>query len=131
MKMVKSIWAVVAGFLTVVVLSVATDAVLEGIGFFPPATQPEAYESWMLFLALVYRTVFTVFGGFVAAKLAPSKPMNHVIVLAVIGTIAGIGGVVAGWNLSENWYPIALAVLAFPSVYYGGKLGVKKKSFKK
>lgn len=125
MKILKSIGAVVAGFLTVVFLSVGTDAVLERTGFFPPTTEPEAYTQWMLFVALVYRTVFTVLGGFVTAKLAPSKPMKHVMVLAVLGTVAGIGGVFAGWQYGNHWYPIALAVSAFPAIWYGGKLATK------
>jgi len=125
MKALKSIGAVVAGFLTVVVFSIGTDAVLEGIGFFPPATKPEAYASWMLFIALVYRTIFTVFGGFVTAKLSPSNPKKHVIALAIFGTLGGIAGVFAGWSYGNQWYPIALALLAFPSVWYGGKLATK------
>ena len=127
MKILKSIGAVVAGFLTVVILSIVTDMILEGIGFLPPATKPEAYASWMLFVALLYRTVYTVGGGYVTAKLAPANPMKHVVVLAVLGTLGGIMGVVAGWNLGNHWYPIALAVLAFPSVWYGGKLAIQKK----
>lgn len=126
MKVLKSVGAVVAGFLTVVVLSIATDAILEAVGFFPPATKPEEYASWMLLIALIYRTVFTVLGGFVTAKLAPFNPKKHVIVLAVLGTIGGIAGVINGWSYGNHWYPIALAVLAFPSVWYGGKLATNK-----
>ena len=122
----KSIFAVFAGFVTVALLSVVTDFMVEGLGIFPPATQPEAYESWMLFVALVYRSAFAVLGGYVTALLAPANPMKHVKILAIIGTIGGIAGVFVGWNLSEHWYPIALAVTAYPLVWYGGTLRVKK-----
>jgi hypothetical protein len=50
--------------------------------------------------------------------------MRHVIILAVIGTLGGITGVMATWdlNLGPRWYPIALAVTAFPAVWLGGWL---------
>ncbi len=120
-NILRSIGSVIAGFLIVVVLSTVTDLILEKLGIFPPATGG-LFITWMLGLALVYRTVYTILGGYVTAKLAPTNPKKHVLILGIIGTIAGIGGVVAGWNLSAHWYPIALAILAFPSVWLGGTL---------
>ncbi len=121
MNTLKSIGSVIAGFLVVVVLSIVTDIILEGAGIFPPAAEG-LFVTWMLALALFYRTVYTITGGYVTAKLAPSNPKKHVMILGIIGTVAGILGIVAGWNLSSHWYPIALAVLAYPSVWLGGKM---------
>jgi hypothetical protein len=126
--MLKSIWAVVAGFLTVVVFSMGTDKVLEATGIFPPPSDMGLFVPWMLAFALVYRTIYTVLGGYVTAWLAPQNPMKHVWVLAILGQLGGIMGVVAGWNLSAHWYPIALAVLAIPSVWLGGYLRTRKSS---
>lgn len=123
--MLKSIGAVVAGFLTAVVLSMSTDKALEAIGIFPPPTEG-LFITWMLALALFYRTVYTVLGGYVTAVLSPQSPMKHVWILAIIGQLGGIMGVIAGWNLSQHWYPIAIAVLAIPSVWLGGWLRTKK-----
>lgn len=121
MKTIKSIGAVLAGFLTVVILSIATDAVLESTGVFPPPTGG-LFVTWMLILAFVYRSLFTFLGGYVTASLAPNRPMRHVAVLGVLGTIGGIAGVIFGWNLSDHWYPILLAVTAFPFVWIGGRM---------
>ena len=118
----KSIGAILAGFFAAVVLAVATDAALEGIGFYPPATKPEAYTSWMFFVSLVDRNVYTLIGGFVIGKLAPREPMKHVAVLAIVATLLGIGGIFASWNTLPHWYVLAQAVLAFPTVWFGGKL---------
>lgn len=120
----KSIWAVFAGFLVVVILSVGTDAILESAGIFPPPEQG-LFVTWMLILAFVYRSIYTIAGGYVTAKLAPSNPKKHVTILGIIGTIAGLIGVIVGWNLSSHWYPIALAVTAYPLVWWGGKLRTK------
>lgn len=124
-NILRSIGSVIAGFLTVVIFSIGTDTILEKIGFFPSIGEG-VLSSPMLLLALFYRTVYTLAGGYVTALLAPRVPMKHVAVLGVLGTIGGIAGVVAGWNLSAHWYPIALALLAFPSVWIGGALRVRK-----
>src|SRR5436190_15295191 len=97
--MLKSIWSVVAGFLVVVILSILTDAILEKLGIFPHVSNG-LFVTWMLALAFVYRSIFTVLGGYVTAKLAPRNTMKHVAVLGVLGVIGGIIGVIAGWNLS-------------------------------
>lgn len=120
----KSIGAVLAGFVLVVVLSIVTDMILEAAGIFPSPTEG-LFITWMLVLALFYRTVYTVLAGYVTAALALTNPKRHVMILGIIGTLAGVGGVVAGWTLSQHWYPIALAVLAYPSVWLGGKLKIK------
>jgi hypothetical protein len=123
---IKSILAVFAGFVVVAVLSTATDYVLEAIGIFPQINTGYALEWWMLGIALIYRCAYTVLGGYITAALAPQKPMKHVKILAIIGTIAGFLGIFAGWNLSEHWYPIAIAVTAYPLVWYGGTLRSKR-----
>lgn len=127
-KSLKSIGAVLTGFVTVFILSVVTDLVLEKLGVFPPITEG-LFVTWMLVLALAYRTAYTVLGGYVTATLAPQRALKHVFILASIGTVAAIVGLVATWGkgLGPEWYPIALALLAFPSVWLGGKLNAKSK----
>lgn len=121
MKTLKSIGAVIAGFLTVVILSVGTDAILEKSGIFP-APQNGLFVTWMLVVALAYRCLYTVAGGYVTACLAPDRPLFHARVLAVIGLFGGAAGIVAGWNLSAHWYPIAIFISAYPLTVLGGKL---------
>ena len=125
-NILKSIWAVVAGFLIVVILSTATDKILEVLGVFPPATQG-LFITWMLLLALTYRTAYNVVAGYATAKLAPQNPMKHVWVLAILGLFGGIAGIIVNlqMNLGPNWYPISLALLSIPSVWLGGKLAIK------
>jgi hypothetical protein len=123
----KSIGAVVAGFIVVFILSVATDAVLEKIGVFPPQTNGGLFVPWMLALALAYRIVYTVLGGYVAAKLAPTTPMRHALILGAIGFVAAAIGFVVNADKSQAWYPIALIVTALPCTWLGGKLVAVRK----
>ena len=122
MNTLKSIGAVVAGFITVVILSVGTDKIMEAVGIFPPPSEAGLFVTWMLVVALVYRSVYAVVGGYVTALCAPSNPLKHVKILGVFGIIGGVAGVIVGWDLSAHWYPIALAVTAYPLTYWGGKL---------
>ena len=114
--------AVVVGFLTVAVLSLATDHVLHVLEVYPPWGEP-MWSPWLNLLALTYRTVYTILGGYLTARLAPRAPMRHVAILGVIGLMAGTAGAVASITMADlgpDWYPIALAVLGFPSVWLGG-----------
>lgn len=120
----KSIGALLAGFLAVFVLSVGTDAVLEKLGIFPMRNDP-SYAPWMLMLALLYRSIYTLAGGYIAATLAPDRPMRHAIILGIIGLVFATLGAIANWNktgLSTNWYPILLIIVTLPCVWSGAKI---------
>ncbi len=122
-SLLKSIAAIFIGFFTVAILSIATDTILEKLGIFPPIADG-LFITWMLVLALVYRSVYAVVGGYVTARFAPEDPMKHVWILAGIGMIMSVIGIFVGWDLSQHWYPIMLAVTTIPCVWLGGKLRV-------
>lgn len=132
MKTLKSIGAVLAGIVVLAALATLTDKILESTGVFPSSIDQGSYTTWMLLLALTYRCIYQVLGAYITASLAPANPMKHVTVLGIIGVMLGVLGVIAsvmglvpGFDSSQLWYPIALAVLAYPTVWFGGKLRVK------
>ena len=119
-----SVGAVLAGFALTAGLSLGMDAVMHAAGVFPPwgEPMPDGLYVW----ATVYRIAFTVAGGYVTARLAPRRPMRHVIVLGVVGLVAAAAGAAATWNaglaFGPRWYPLALIATALPSVWAGGIL---------
>jgi hypothetical protein len=120
----KSTAAVLVGFIAVALLSLATDQVLHVLSVYPPWGQP-MFDPRLNLLALSYRIVYTVAGGYITASLAPHAPMRHVLVLGIIGFITGTAGAVAAISMADlgpNWYPIALALTGFPCVWLGGVL---------
>jgi hypothetical protein len=126
-SIVRSTLAVLVGFISVAVLSLATDQLLHVLQVYPPWGEP-MFEPGLNFLALSYRVVYSVMGGWLTARLSPHSPMRHVVVLGIIGLIAGTAGAVAALSLADlgpKWYPIALAVTAFPTVWLGGVLSVR------
>jgi len=122
-RVLASVLAVVAGFLTIAVLSTLTDMAMHVTGVFPPNGEP-MFEPELNALALAYRVAFTILGGYVTARLAPSTPGIHVLVLAGIGLVMGVLGVFVSMNvnLGPIWLPIALVVTAVPCVWLGGWL---------
>jgi hypothetical protein len=120
----RSIFAVITGLLVVIVLSTVTDALLYATGVFPRLGH--AMANPMFVLATAYRAVYSILGSYLAARLAPIRPMSHALALGVIGLIVSITGAVATWNrapsLGPHWYPVVLIVLAMPSAWLGGKL---------
>ena len=120
----RSIGALLAGFLTVLILSLGTDFVLHAVGVFPRLGQPMADA--LLLLATVYRTVYGVAGSYITARLAPDWPMQHALAGGVVGLILSTVGAVVTWNrgpaFGPHWYPLALVATAMPCAWAGGRL---------
>jgi hypothetical protein len=127
-KTLQSIGAVLAGAAAGIVVTLATDAVLHKVGVFPPTGQPAS--DGPLALATLYRTIYGVGGAYLTARLAPSRPMLHVMILGAMGLIASLAGAVATWNKMEiygpHWYPVALVLLALPQSWLGAKIWEKQ-----
>lgn len=122
-RLSRSIAAIAAGFFSVVILSLGTDQVLHVLDVYPPWGQPMR-DPGLNLLALAYRTVYTVFGSYLTARLAPRAPMRHAVTLGGIGLVFAVGGVIAATqaDLGPIWYPVALAVETLPCAWLGGVL---------
>jgi hypothetical protein len=120
----RSIRAVLAGIVACVILSLCTDTLLHVAGVFPALGQPMSDR--LLLLATAYRTVYNIAGSYIAARLAPDRPMAHALWLGVVGLVLCIVGAVVTWNkgpaFGPHWYPVALIVLAIPCAWAGGRL---------
>ena len=120
----RSIGAVFAGLLAVVILSTATDMALHASGVFPPIGQPMSNPLFLL--AAAYRVIYGVIGGYIAARLAPDRPIQHALALGALGVVVSLAGTIATWNagpaFGPRWYPLALVATALPSSWVGGKL---------
>lgn len=119
----RSILAVFLGLLAVFVLSLGSDQILHVLQVYPPWGEPMRETSLNL-LALSYRLVYGVIGGYVTAQFAPRKPMGHALILGGIGTVLSLLGAIGAISadLGPAWYPIALALTALPCAWLGGIL---------
>jgi hypothetical protein len=124
----RTIGAALTGIAVAVIPAIATDALMRRIGVFPASGQP--LSNPLFLLAAGYRTVYSIAGSYLAARLAPSRPMRLAMILGWIGLAANLGGVAAAWNhastLGPEWYPISLTVLALPCAWLGGRLARRR-----
>ena len=127
-SILRSVGAIFAGVVTVIVLSLGTDVILHSTGVYPPWFQPMADALWVL--ALAYRIVYGVLGGYVAARFAPSQPMKHAMIVGFIGLALTIVGVAMHWNkgpeFGPKWFNLALVFTALPCAWAGGKLVIAR-----
>ena len=122
----RSIAAITVAIIANVVLSIGTDQLFHTLGVYPPWGEPMNDTSLNL-LALGYRVVFGIASGYLAARLAPHSPMRHAAVLGAIAVVLSALGVVVALtqDLGPAWYPIALALLAYPCVWIGAALDAR------
>ena len=125
-RLLRSTGAVLLGFISVVVLSLGTDQVLHVLQVYPLWGQP-MFDPGLNLLALSYRIVYTIVGGYITARLAPHSPMRHALALGIVGLAVGAAGAIATipMHLGPSWYPIALALTGLPLTWLGGVLYLK------
>ena len=123
-NILRSVGAVLAGLFFVIIITTATDAIMHATGIFPPWGQPMSDSLFVL--ALAYRIVYGIVGGYITARLAPGKPVQHAVLLGVVGFVLSLAGAAATWNrgpeFGPKWYPLLIMFTALPSVWLGGKL---------
>lgn len=120
--MVRSIAAVVTGFVLIAALSIGTNIVLARVA---PDLYPASgivTSTGALILALAYVAVYAIAGCYVTARMAPSRPMLHALVLGALGLAFNVMGVVATWGQVPAWYAVAGLVLTMPYAWIGGRL---------
>jgi len=131
MSILKSIGAVIAGYLVPAVLTAVTISVL-GI-LFPESYQPEN-AGWVVF-NVSYGCAFAVIGGYVVARLAPSNPFRHALILGILmalfaaltGYMVSVAPPSPEYALQPGWYYPVLAITVLPSILLGAWLFTRKK----
>jgi hypothetical protein len=123
----RSIGAVLAGLLFIFIVTTIVDVVLHATGVFPP--WGKAMSDGLFGVATAYRIVISIAGCYIAARLAPDRPMTHALWLGAIGVVISAIGAAVTWNkgaeFGPHWYPLLLVVVAMPCAWVGGKLFTK------
>ncbi len=118
----KSIGAILAGFIVTFALSYGTDAVMVSFGVIPNGALPVYGSEPAIFLILVYRTIYNVIGAYIVARLAPNHPMRHALVIGALGFFGSVAAAIAAPDLGPAWYAWSIVATALPSAWLGGRL---------
>ena len=120
--MVRSILAIVVGFIFIGVLAFGTEAALH-------SAMPSAFGAngrvdsvpLLLFIQL-YVFVYAVAGCYLAAWIAGRKPMQHALILGVLGLVFNVVGTMKTWDTAPAWYHIVALLLVMPAAWVGGMI---------
>jgi len=119
-ELFKSARAVFAGVLVNFIVAMPIDAVMHDTGVFP--SDAAAMTDGLYAVALSYRFVAALMGGYVTAFMAPSNPRRHARYLAGVGMVLSSTGAYLMWDVGHHWYPLALVVMSMPCSLAGASV---------
>jgi hypothetical protein len=118
----RSIVAVAAGYLSMVILVVLLFLVL---GIIAPTAIPnnETVPSlgWVIFIQF-FNLLAAATGGYLTALIARGSRIRHVQVLAVVVLVLGLAQLWAGMDKLPIWYLILQLAVGLVGVFLGGSL---------
>ena len=116
----RSVGAVLGGLFATFLITTAVDLALHASGVFPP--HGERMADALFVLALAYRIPFNAAGCYIAARLAPARPMRHALALGLVGVALATLGAIVMWELGPAWYSLANIAIALPCAWIGARL---------
>ena len=122
----KSVIAIIVCFMVGALLCIITDILLDKIGYMKAESFKEN-SPWVILVVIIYRFIYNVIGCYVAAAMAPARPMRHAMIIGVIGLVLGTLGSIVMWDKAVAWYNISIILISVPCAYIGGQLYISKK----
>jgi hypothetical protein len=126
MKILRSILAIVAGFVAIAVFALGADAVVRRAlpQFFDPGGRSD--HAGMLVVMIIYSTVFATAGAWLTARLAPGRPLRHALVLGALGLVLAVPVTITHWDTAPVWFHLTTLALTMPAAWVGGMMVERK-----
>jgi hypothetical protein len=121
-RMLRSIGAVLGGFLVFTTLALGASAALEAAVPGAIGAGGRMESTPLLLIVLAYVFVFIVMGAYVTARSVRARPMLHAICAGGLMLAINIVSAAAMWDAAPAWYHAVLLVLVLPAAWYGGRL---------
>ncbi|HEX6371312.1 MAG TPA: hypothetical protein VF006_20505 [Longimicrobium sp.] len=119
----RSILAIVAGFVLAGALNVGTNTVLARVApeMVPPPGTPNT-NTTALFVILAYVALYGILGCYVTARLAPSRPMLHALIVGGLALAMSIPVTISVWNDTPAWFNVYNLLAVMPYAWIGGRI---------
>lgn len=120
--MLRSLFAVIVGFVLWSVLWLGYNALLTSFGILPTDSASPVQTLTPLFLLLAGSILSSLAAGYVTTALVHTPERRHALILGVL--LVGIGILVQAqfWQLMPLWYHVLFLVLLLPTTVLGGML---------
>ena len=128
MIMLRSILAVIAGLVTLIVTGLGGDVALRGLApqWFAESGRVENVPA--LLLMVCYTLIFSVLSGYVAALVAKRQEIKHAFILGLIQLALNIVATIKFSSTAPAWFHLAIIVLLVPATVFGGQLRLMQKA---
>jgi hypothetical protein len=125
---VRSIVTIAVGFLFIAVLTLGTDALVRVA--FPDAFDESGRTEKLsiLIFSVVDVGIYTIVGCYLTARLAPSRPMWHALVVGLLGLIFVVADTIAFWPEAPTWFNVLSLAPLMLYAWIGGKLAARART---
>lgn len=119
----RSIFAIVAGFLLTGALNVGTSTLLSRVApdLVPPPGTPNGNTAGLILIS-AYVALFGVVGCYVTARLAPSRPMLHALIMGAIALVMNVAVTIPVWDNTPAWFNVYNLLAVMPYAWIGGRI---------
>ncbi len=126
--MIRAIFGVIAGYAAWTVLWLGGNVLLFGEAARVMGEGQAFTAAGPLVGVIVLSVVCSIVAGLTAAKIAGSRAVGAVIVMALLLLATGIGVQLGVWELLPVWYHLAFLVFIVPVTIASGRLGVRARA---
>jgi hypothetical protein len=120
--MLRSIVAVVSGFVFIASFSFGTDLALRAAMPLLFETNGRTDSVAVLLLTIGYVGLYATLGCYLAARLAPRRPMGHALALGLLGLLFNAAGIYVTIDTAPVWYHMASVILVMLWAWLGGRM---------
>lgn len=124
--MLRSVLAVVVGFVVIGCLVGVTDLMMRSL--FATSFGPNGRTTDVVVLAIteIYVFAYATAGCWLCARIAQRRPMLHALILGVLGLVFNVIGTYMTWQLYPAWYHVVALILVMPAAWLGGRIAERQ-----